>query len=135
MVSFPQELISSISGRISPDVEKAIRKLMATYASNITSILCQFPSQQVCLVCIDFILQNSSYVGTELIPFNFQPQELVSSDYRYFHFILVCFMSDCQHHRQPCCYTNKESRERCIFPDDTGYCTACPKVKQLIWKI
>ena len=36
-----------ISGRIPPDVEKAIRKLMSSYASNITSVLCQFPSQQI----------------------------------------------------------------------------------------
>ena len=42
-----QELIAMISGRIPSDVEKKIRKLMATYASNITSVLCQFPSQQV----------------------------------------------------------------------------------------
>jgi hypothetical protein len=36
-----------ISGRIPNEVEMAIRKLMAAYASNITSVLCQFPSQQV----------------------------------------------------------------------------------------
>ena len=42
-----QELISMVSGRIPSEAEKAIRKLMATYASNITSVLCQFPSQQV----------------------------------------------------------------------------------------
>ena len=36
-----------ISGRVPAEVEKDIRKLMATYASNITSVLCQFPSQQV----------------------------------------------------------------------------------------
>ena len=36
-----------ISGRIPAEVDMAIRKLMATYASNITSVLCQFPSQQV----------------------------------------------------------------------------------------
>ena len=36
-----------ISGRIPAEVEMSIRKLMAAYASNITSVLCQFPSQQV----------------------------------------------------------------------------------------
>jgi len=36
-----------ISGRIPAEVEMAIRKLMAGYAGNITSVLCQFPSQQV----------------------------------------------------------------------------------------
>lgn len=36
-----------IAGRIPHEVELSIRKLMATYAGNITSILCQFPSQQV----------------------------------------------------------------------------------------
>jgi hypothetical protein len=42
-----QELISMISGRLPVEVEKNIRKLMATYATNLTSILSQFPSQQV----------------------------------------------------------------------------------------
>lgn len=42
-----QEIMTSISGRIPLSVEKAIRKVMAQYASNITSVLCRFPSQQV----------------------------------------------------------------------------------------
>ncbi|XP_061459335.1 acetyl-CoA carboxylase 2 isoform X5 [Rhineura floridana] len=42
-----QEIMTSISGRIPPSVEKSIRKVMAQYASNITSMLCQFPSQQI----------------------------------------------------------------------------------------
>uniref|UniRef100_A0A670JFK2 acetyl-CoA carboxylase n=1 Tax=Podarcis muralis TaxID=64176 RepID=A0A670JFK2_PODMU len=42
-----QEIMTSISGRIPPSVEKSIRKVMAQYASNITSVLCQFPSQQI----------------------------------------------------------------------------------------
>jgi len=36
-----------ISGRIPTEVETAMRKLMVGYAGNITSVLCQFPSQQV----------------------------------------------------------------------------------------
>ena len=36
-----------ISGRIPAEVEMALRKLMVGYAGNITSVLCQFPSQQV----------------------------------------------------------------------------------------
>lgn len=36
-----------ISGRIPTEVEMAMRKLMVGYAGNITSVLCQFPSQQV----------------------------------------------------------------------------------------
>jgi len=44
---FFQELISMISGRLPADVEMSIRQLMGTYASNITSVICQFPSQQV----------------------------------------------------------------------------------------
>ena len=47
MFVFLQELISMIAGRIPADVEKQIRKLMTNYASNITSVLCQFPSQQI----------------------------------------------------------------------------------------
>lgn len=44
-----QDIMTSVSGRIPPAVEKAIKKEMAQYASNITSVLCQFPSQQVLL--------------------------------------------------------------------------------------
>ena len=36
-----------ISGHVPADVEKSIKKLMAAYASNITSVLSQFPSQQI----------------------------------------------------------------------------------------
>lgn len=42
-----QEIMTSVAGRIPLTVEKAIRKVMAQYASNITSVLCQFPSQRV----------------------------------------------------------------------------------------
>lgn len=42
-----QDLVAMISGRIPPQVEKAIKKHLQSYASNITSVLSQFPSQQV----------------------------------------------------------------------------------------
>ncbi|XP_049645344.1 acetyl-CoA carboxylase 2 [Suncus etruscus] len=42
-----QEIMTSVSGRIPVPVEKAVRRVMAQYASNITSVLCQFPSQQI----------------------------------------------------------------------------------------
>ncbi|KAK7925056.1 hypothetical protein WMY93_007366 [Mugilogobius chulae] len=42
-----KDIMTSVSGRIPPAVEKAIKKEMAQYASNITSVLCQFPSQQI----------------------------------------------------------------------------------------
>ncbi|XP_015754053.1 PREDICTED: acetyl-CoA carboxylase 1-like [Acropora digitifera] len=42
-----QEMISSISGRIPPSVEESIKKHLSNYASNITSVLSQFPSQQI----------------------------------------------------------------------------------------
>ncbi|OXB62162.1 hypothetical protein ASZ78_015344 [Callipepla squamata] len=42
-----QEIMTSISGRIPLSVEMSIRKVMAQYASNITSVLCRFPSQQI----------------------------------------------------------------------------------------
>lgn len=45
-----QEVISSISGRIPISVEKKIRKLMSLYERNITSVLAQFPSQQIASV-------------------------------------------------------------------------------------
>lgn len=45
-----QEVIASISGRIPTSVEKKIRKLMTLYERNITSVLAQFPSQQIASV-------------------------------------------------------------------------------------
>ncbi|XP_041957093.1 acetyl-CoA carboxylase isoform X3 [Alosa sapidissima] len=42
-----QEIMTSVSGRVPVTVEKAIRKVMAQYASNITSVLCQFPGQRI----------------------------------------------------------------------------------------
>ncbi|KAF3695826.1 Acetyl-CoA carboxylase 2 [Channa argus] len=42
-----QEIMTSVAGRIPPSVERDIRKVMAQYASNITSVLCQFPSQRI----------------------------------------------------------------------------------------
>ncbi|XP_057687384.1 acetyl-CoA carboxylase 2-like isoform X3 [Corythoichthys intestinalis] len=42
-----QEIMTSVAGRIPTGVEKDIRKVMAQYASNITSVLCQFPSQRI----------------------------------------------------------------------------------------
>ncbi|XP_075875662.1 acetyl-CoA carboxylase isoform X1 [Nelusetta ayraudi] len=42
-----QEIMTSVAGRIPHSVEKDIRKVMAQYASNITSVLCQFPSQRI----------------------------------------------------------------------------------------
>ncbi|XP_066991423.2 acetyl-CoA carboxylase isoform X2 [Anabrus simplex] len=45
-----QEVMASISGRIPISVEKKIRKLMTLYERNITSVLAQFPSQQIASV-------------------------------------------------------------------------------------
>ena len=45
-----QEVIASISGRVPLGVEKKIRKLMTLYERNITSVLAQFPSQQIAAV-------------------------------------------------------------------------------------
>uniref|UniRef100_A0A8C5JWY7 acetyl-CoA carboxylase n=1 Tax=Jaculus jaculus TaxID=51337 RepID=A0A8C5JWY7_JACJA len=45
-----QELMTSVAGRIPAPVEKAVRRVMAQYASNITSVLCQFPSQQIATI-------------------------------------------------------------------------------------
>ncbi|XP_042208168.1 acetyl-CoA carboxylase-like [Homarus americanus] len=42
-----QEVISSVSGRIPQAVEKKIRKYMMIYGSNVTSMLAQFPSQEI----------------------------------------------------------------------------------------
>ncbi|XP_034547322.1 acetyl-CoA carboxylase isoform X2 [Notolabrus celidotus] len=42
-----QEIMTSVASRVPPGVEKSIRKVMAQYASNITSVLCQFPSQRI----------------------------------------------------------------------------------------
>lgn len=54
-----QDIMTSVSGRIPPNVEKSIKKEMAQYASNITSVLCQFPSQQV--------MSHACIKGTKLV--------------------------------------------------------------------
>ncbi|VEN41740.1 unnamed protein product [Callosobruchus maculatus] len=45
-----QEVMATISGRIPAAVEKKIRRLMSLYERNITSVLAQFPSQQIASV-------------------------------------------------------------------------------------
>ncbi|RMZ92777.1 acetyl- carboxylase 1 isoform X1, partial [Brachionus plicatilis] len=45
-----QDLISSIQGRIPQPVEKSIYRLISQYANNLTSVLAQFPSQQIASV-------------------------------------------------------------------------------------
>uniref|UniRef100_A0A2K6GW75 acetyl-CoA carboxylase n=1 Tax=Propithecus coquereli TaxID=379532 RepID=A0A2K6GW75_PROCO len=45
-----QDIMTSVSGRIPAPVEKAVHRVMAQYASNITSVLCQFPSQQIATI-------------------------------------------------------------------------------------
>lgn len=55
-----QDIMTSVSGRIPPAVEKSIKKEMAQYASNITSVLCQFPSQQVKFITM---IRNSWFIN------------------------------------------------------------------------
>jgi len=43
-------VISSISGRIPKAVDKKIKSLMKLYERNITSVLAQFPSQQIAAI-------------------------------------------------------------------------------------
>nr|CAD7455142.1 unnamed protein product [Timema tahoe] len=50
LVASYKEVIASMSGRIPISVEKKIRKLMSLYERNITSVLAQFPSQQIACV-------------------------------------------------------------------------------------
>ncbi|XP_076466128.1 acetyl-CoA carboxylase-like isoform X2 [Babylonia areolata] len=45
-----QELIAQCRGRVPHQVERSIRRLMSSYSSNITSVLSQFPSQQIASV-------------------------------------------------------------------------------------
>lgn len=42
-----QELISSIQSRIPPVLEKTMQRFISHYANNLTSVLAQFPSQQI----------------------------------------------------------------------------------------
>lgn len=71
-----QEIMTSVSGRIPASVEKSVRRVMAQYASNITSVLCQFPSQQVCAPHLApsgrwhqarWLLRNSAPIQSEQI--------------------------------------------------------------------
>ncbi|KAL5289420.1 hypothetical protein ACFFRR_009517 [Megaselia abdita] len=49
-----QDVVATISGRIPPVVEKKIRRFMTLYEQNITSVLAQFPSQQIAGVIDSF---------------------------------------------------------------------------------
>ena len=51
-----QDIVAMISGRIPPQVEKAIKKQLQLYSSNITSVLSQFPSQQVSTAVINAVV-------------------------------------------------------------------------------
>ena len=51
-----QDLVAMISGRIPPQVEKAIKKQLQLYSSNITSVLSQFPSQQVSTAVLNAVV-------------------------------------------------------------------------------
>ena len=57
-----------IQGRVPQHVERSIRKLMSSYASNITSVLCQFPSQQVHLFYLS--IQNVFMLPVEYMFWN-----------------------------------------------------------------
>lgn len=56
-----QEIMTSVVARIPPTVEESIRKVIAQYASNITSVLCQFPSQQVKNTCSNKVAFDSGF--------------------------------------------------------------------------
>ncbi|CAF3808089.1 unnamed protein product, partial [Adineta steineri] len=45
-----EDILSNISDRIPKEVDKEIKKIMKNYYSNLTSVLVQFPSQQMALV-------------------------------------------------------------------------------------
>lgn len=67
-----QEIMTSISGRIPLSVEKSIRKVMAQYASNITSVLCCFPSQQVSLAFPSFLARaGQEFLAEFVLPGDF----------------------------------------------------------------
>ena len=51
-----QDIVAMISGRIPPQVEKAIKKQLQLYNSNITSVLSQLPSQQVSAAVINAVV-------------------------------------------------------------------------------
>lgn len=58
--------MSVIAGRIPQEVEAQIRQLMINYAGNITSVLCQFPSQQIANVLDKFASNISKKQDREL---------------------------------------------------------------------
>ena len=50
------DLVAMISGRIPSQMEKAIKKQLQLYFSNITSVLSQFPSQQVSTAVLNAVV-------------------------------------------------------------------------------
>lgn len=110
-----QEIMTSVAGRIPPGVEKDIRKVMAQYASNITSVLCQFPSQRVRdapeqTCCFKSIL-------------------LVCSMQRRWCFSF--FIPDCKCSRQPRSHAAEEGWQRGVLHEHSEYCSAGTEVSFL----
>uniref|UniRef100_A0A674A5U6 Acetyl-CoA carboxylase beta n=1 Tax=Salmo trutta TaxID=8032 RepID=A0A674A5U6_SALTR len=78
-----QELMTSVASRIPPSVEKAIRKVMAQYASNITSVLCQFPSQRIACILDSHAATLQKKADREVFFMNTQSiVQLVQRSYR-----------------------------------------------------
>lgn len=77
-----QEVIATISGRIPAIVEKKIRKLMSLYERNITSVLAQFPSQQIAAVIDGHAATLSRRAERDVFFLTTQPIVLLVQRYR-----------------------------------------------------
>lgn len=100
-----QEIMTSVAGRIPPTVEKDIRKVMAQYASNITSVLCQFPSQRV---------RHGAEVWSAVVT-------------SFTH--LCSFIPDCKCPGQPRSHPAEEGRPRGVLPQHSEHCPAGAEVR------
>lgn len=110
-----QEIMTSVAGRIPPSVEKDIRKVMAQYASNITSVLCQFPSQKV---SADGSLMNKCNDGC-------CGQTRISL---IFDCLFVFIILDCKYSGLPCGHPAEEGRQRGVLHEHPEHCTAGAEV-------
>ncbi len=135
---FPQELIAMISGRIPPDVEKKIRMLMQTYHSNITSVLCQFPSQQVNRKRLRFnctgetkncVFSQRRKSCTGVASLNRSLRRLRD---QFCVTVLAAVVADRADHRQPRGDADAPRRPRRLLPHDAGHRPARPEVRRRV---
>uniref|UniRef100_H2YM68 Uncharacterized protein n=1 Tax=Ciona savignyi TaxID=51511 RepID=H2YM68_CIOSA len=77
-----QEVMTNISGRLPAQVEKSIRREMSSYASNITSMMSQFPGSRIRRAVDSFAAKLTNKTEQDVFFVNTQPILQVINKYR-----------------------------------------------------